>query len=322
MAGGLIQNVLSPGMTAMPVDALDPAADPNAVKPAGSTNVGNNNPALASSAPPATNQNITPNTAIATNQAGVNGTAPLMSTGYTPVLNDLKSGDTVEGRVNRLVDAESPLVQDARTRAAQAANARGLLNSSMAVGEGEKAAYAAALPIAQQDATASLTVSRDNQLSQNQALQLGTTGAQAMEQQQLRGNQSTQLAQIEDANKVKLQTSQSASQFFAQMATSIGDILKEPNIGVEQKNQLVQKQLDLLKNGMTVIGGIGNLNLAGLLTFPTTGTPGVAGTPGTAGAAGTPAAGRDADGNVLPNALTGNYRTTNVGNPDADNGRI
>ena len=58
----------------------------------------------------------------------------------------------VSGRLNTLLDAESPYIQRARTRAKQFANRRGLLSSSIAAGAGEAAAIDAALPIAQADA--------------------------------------------------------------------------------------------------------------------------------------------------------------------------
>jgi len=201
------------------------------------------------------------------------------STSYTPEKIALDpASQTVEGRITNLLKKDSPLLTDARTRAAQVANARGLINSSMAVGEGEKAVIQTAFPIASQDANAALTVAGRNQEAANQAGQFGAgaenvmrqqelSGEQAMEQQELRGAQSKELAQIEAQFKQIMQTNDSAARFFSQISASIGDILKEPNIGIDQKNQLVQKQIDLLKAGLAVIGGIENLDLVGLLNF-------------------------------------------------------
>jgi hypothetical protein len=240
---GLIKNAI-----------LDPAAnDPSKLNPDGTPIA----PASPSAAP------ATPGT-----------TTPGAATSYTPALNTLNPGtDTVEGRVNNIVKSGSPLIEQARTSAAQTANARGLLNSSIAVGEGEKAALNAALPIASQDAQASLAVSQHNQDTTNQSLQFGAGAENDANLQKLRGDQSVQLANIDAGNKQILQSSASASAFFSQVSTAIGEILKEPNIGVEQKQQLVQKQIELLKNGLSVIGGIGNLDLTGLLTFPAAAAP-------------------------------------------------
>jgi ethanolamine utilization protein EutP (predicted NTPase) len=226
---------------------------------------------------------------------------------YNPSLATLNPNDTVENRVARIAGGDSPVVQQAETAAAQAANARGLLNSSIAVGAGRDAAIKSALPIASQDASASLSVNQQNQAAQNAASQFNTgsqnaiaqqqlSGEQAMQQeaartesakqlqaitsqqtaqletslQQLRGNQSVTLANIEANYKQLLQSSQSSSQLFSQISASISDILKEPNIPVEQKQQLVDKQLELLKNGLAVIGGISNLDLSNILQFPAT----------------------------------------------------
>ena len=59
---------------------------------------------------------------------------------------------TVQGQLTGLLDKGGPLMDRAATRADQQMNARGLLNSSIAVGAGQSALYDAALPIAQQDA--------------------------------------------------------------------------------------------------------------------------------------------------------------------------
>ena len=61
---------------------------------------------------------------------------------------------TVEGRMEGLLSSSSPYIKRARTGAKQQAASRGLLNSSIAAGAGEAAAIDAALPIAQQDASA------------------------------------------------------------------------------------------------------------------------------------------------------------------------
>lgn len=59
---------------------------------------------------------------------------------------------TVQSQLQQIIAADSPLMQQARTRALQASNARGLLNSSVATSAGEAALYDAAMPIATTDA--------------------------------------------------------------------------------------------------------------------------------------------------------------------------
>ena len=59
----------------------------------------------------------------------------------------------VSGRLSGLLSENSPYLEQARSRARRTANRRGLMNSSIAAGAGEEAAIAAALPIAQADAS-------------------------------------------------------------------------------------------------------------------------------------------------------------------------
>jgi hypothetical protein len=83
--------------------------------------------------------------------------------------------DTVEGRVQNLIKKNSPLMQMAETSAKQAMAPRGLVNSSMAIGEGQKAVYGAAVPIATTDASNSLQNKQFNANSGNQANQFNAT---------------------------------------------------------------------------------------------------------------------------------------------------
>lgn len=62
--------------------------------------------------------------------------------------------DSVSSGVTKLMsDTSSPLMQQAKTQAAQTSNRRGLLNSSMATGAATSAMLGAAMPIASQEAT-------------------------------------------------------------------------------------------------------------------------------------------------------------------------
>lgn len=75
----------------------------------------------------------------------------------------------VQNRFNGLIAENSPLIQMARTKALQDMNARGTQNSSMAQGAADAAAYAAALPIAQQDAATYAEADLDSHATQNKA---------------------------------------------------------------------------------------------------------------------------------------------------------
>ena len=80
--------------------------------------------------------------------------------------------ETVAGQMEGLLSEESPYIDRARASSAEAANARGLQNSSIAAGAGEAAAIDAALPIAMQDAaTYYQTASREQDFQNDSALQ-------------------------------------------------------------------------------------------------------------------------------------------------------
>lgn len=63
--------------------------------------------------------------------------------------------DTVEGLVDQITSKNSLLMKNAETAGLKQANRRGMLNSSMAVGEAQRAVIDAALPIASQDSSQS-----------------------------------------------------------------------------------------------------------------------------------------------------------------------
>ena len=65
---------------------------------------------------------------------------------------DVRPSASVADNMNTLLDKSSPYLKQAESYAREAANKRGLINSSMAVGAAEQARIGAALPIAQQDA--------------------------------------------------------------------------------------------------------------------------------------------------------------------------
>ena len=87
-----------------------------------------------------------PNTEF--NAVNVDGQA---LTGQTTAGID-ESKATVSGQMTGLLNQNSPYMQAATAGAMRTANQRGLLNSSIAAGEGQKAAIESSMPIAQQDA--------------------------------------------------------------------------------------------------------------------------------------------------------------------------
>lgn len=88
---------------------------------------------------------------------------------YQAATQDYDESKGVAGRIDTMLRSGSPLMESARTRAAQASAQRGLLNSSMAVQAGQQAMLDSAAPIAQADAQFYSQQRLANQQALNQA---------------------------------------------------------------------------------------------------------------------------------------------------------
>ena len=94
-------------------------------------------------------------------------------TGYTPTAYTVTPEQTASGQIKSLIDENSPLMQQAQTRAAQKMNERGLLNSSQAIGAGQAALYEAATPIATANAAAYNNAMTNTANAANRASEFG-----------------------------------------------------------------------------------------------------------------------------------------------------
>ena len=81
-----------------------------------------------------------------------------------PTRWDVAPNETVRSQLQQIIADDSPLMQQARARALQTANGRGLLNSTMAMTAADSAMYDAAMPIATQDAS---TYARSGEFNAN-----------------------------------------------------------------------------------------------------------------------------------------------------------
>lgn len=167
-----------------------------------------------------------------TTLTGALGTA----TTWTPSESDLASS-----RLTSMLSSDSPYLTRARSRAAQYANSRGLLNSSIAASAGEAAAIDAAAPIATADASTLARAGEFNAGAQNtitgQSNDFQIRGALARydaqntaEQNDLNRTstaQQNELARIEDARQFDagqaLNREQTAAQLAAQQAQQNAD---------------------------------------------------------------------------------------------------
>lgn len=91
--------------------------------------------------------------------------------GNSAYVREVQPNELTSNQLTGLLASNSPYIQQARQQAVNAANGRGLLNSSIAAGNAQGAAIQAGLPIAQQDAAAYATAAGQNQEYLNQILQ-------------------------------------------------------------------------------------------------------------------------------------------------------
>jgi len=105
----------------------------------------------------------------------------------------------VEKRLPGLLASGSPLMEQATAKAMNLANARGLLNSSIAAGAGTEAAISQALPIAQADSSTFFKQSLANQDAKNTASLAAANAANNAAIAQAGFNAQAQLAGINNA---------------------------------------------------------------------------------------------------------------------------
>lgn len=217
--------------------------------------------------------------------ATTNATANLT----TPTEWKLDDKQTVQGQLSGILASNSPLLQQAQTKSLQDMNARGLSNSSMAIGAGQNALYSAALPIAQADANINATnaqtntqiknnsdatntnilnsTSQFNAQASNTASQNAANASNQILGTQLDQNNKLQLADVEASYKTLMQTNSSAGELYQQAVKNITDITKDTALDSTAKQAAVNQQLSYLKDGLNMFGAINNLDLTKLLTF-------------------------------------------------------
>ena len=211
------------------------------------------------------------------------------TTGTAQLFKPDNNKSTVQGQMTGLLSTDSPYVQVARTGAAQQANSRGLLNTSMAVTAGEDAAIRSALPIAQQDANTYNQIGQFNTSMINDMTKTNLTAKNAAGQfnAQQKGDISKvnaeltsrydlakidsgtklQMADIEAGYKTLLGANESAYNMYQQALKNITDISMSKDMTADAKQTGISNQLNLLKNGMSIIGTMDNLKLGDLLNF-------------------------------------------------------
>ena len=183
-------------------------------------------------------------------------TAPTIATQTAQAATRTVGQDELtSNQLNKLLQADSPYLQQAKSRALQMMNERGLVNSSLAESAGVNAAIDAALPIAQSDAGAYTSASRDNMTAQNNAalanMQAQNQAALAQAQMQSQG----QLADIAAARAESLadkQFNQQAQLQQEQNKFTAGQQDKQNAFVAGQQDKSQAFQLEQLKQNMNL----------------------------------------------------------------------
>ena len=143
---------------------------------------------------------------------------------YTADQRDVGAKSTVKGQMEGLLSEGSRYLDIARQNSAQQSNKRGLLNSSMAAGAGERAAIEAAMPIATQDASTYNNQSLTNQGANNRSMEYNAGNNQQMTLANMESqNQAGQFnaGQEQQNSQFNSASENDASQFSAQQQNAM-----------------------------------------------------------------------------------------------------
>ena len=164
---------------------------------------------------------------------------------YTPT-----EEETVEGRMEGLLADDSKYIQAARGRSQQQAHSRGLLNTSIAAGAGERAAIEAAFPIASQDADAFTRAGLQRQAyDENVAL----TGLQTQYASMLSAQEAAQ--NLRHATTLE-QTVQAGANYRQSMEQSHNRQLAQMDMSIQEKDSFARQMTTLGDNFQAKVAGI------------------------------------------------------------------
>lgn len=217
---------------------------------------------------------------------------------YTPW--NVTSDQTVEGRLQSIINPNNPIIASARADAIDEMNARGLSNSTLATTAADKAAYQAAIPIASQDAATAAKASGYNSDIQNQMsmqdkslassekiAQLNadttkyTAGLSADTQKAIAAlNADTQktiagldnasrlqVQQLQNDNQKLLQTNSSAATAFNQAMVAVANIEQSTTMDGPAKTAAIAQIMQQLQMQLKTIGAVAGIDLSGTLNF-------------------------------------------------------
>ncbi len=263
--GGLINAVAVPSAAQAGTPTLN-AATANLAAPvvAGQGTAGGYTATQAATAAPVTAGQATATQATSQGYTAINADASLQGPANTyegaqGTAAEWKPDEqsTVQGQVAQIIKAGSPLQTLADTRSKQQQNAKGLLNSSMAVQAGQTALYDSVMPIATQDANTFATAGQynagnkqqmeiANMGSKNQGLEFSAGAKNKVMADNSALQTNVNLANAGETNKAAMfgaSEANTTSRFNAQTATQVSQFnvdkaLQAGIINQEQANKM------------------------------------------------------------------------------------
>lgn len=186
---------------------------------------------------------------------------------------------TVNQQVSDIVAQDGPLMQQARARALMDANERGMVNSSMAVGDAQSAVLDRAIEIGSRDASTNAQAAQFNANAANQNAMFNSGQSNQWNTNALdRANNASErakdraaaiaaagfdaqtrkeLAALEQTYRTQLNSDEGFDRQFAQYTETLLRIDSDPNLDAEAKTRLKETALNSLRSYATVR----NLNL-------------------------------------------------------------
>lgn len=216
--------------------------------------------------------------------AGGSSSGGLVSSAMGPTSASVQNWDvtapqTVNQQVANVVNQDGPLMQQARARALMAANERGLVNSSMAVGDAQSAVLDRAIEIGSRDASTNAQAAQFNANAANQNAMFNSGQSNQWNTNALdRANNASErakdraaaiaaagfdaqtrkeLAALEQTYRTQLNSDEGFDRQFAQYTETLLRIDSDPNLDAEAKTRLKETALNSLRSYATVR----NLNL-------------------------------------------------------------
>lgn len=184
----------------------------------------------------------------------------------------------VAGRVASIAASGSPLMDLARTQAAQQAQGLGLRRSSMAVGAAQDAVLRQAVPIATADAQGYQTQQLANQDAKNtvdiknadRAADIRTKGLEADTRRiltQMEGQNRIALTELEAAYRTQIGANENVANAWGTMLTEIGKIQANPDMGANAKKTYINNLLNGFKGYAEFWGAQADIDVDDLLDF-------------------------------------------------------